>query len=264
MLRTAHVFLAAVLVLGGVPVTANAQETLVGPLSVPSIVAAPFSAVGITETTRQTADGNRFSRTSTVHFYRDTQGRTRIERQVSLPQLNANGEQNAQSFIEIRDPVSNALIMLNPRIKTAVTHTAVHLHTSEPASTMPRVFAQFAGIRIGPHDRGWSAPVSLGEKSVDGLSAIGTRQVYTIPAGSKFGNQKAVTITVEQWYSPALGMILSRTGTANSGGQTSYHLEQIVQAEPDASLFTIPADYRKITLPTRSMAAGAAGAANTK
>jgi len=37
-----------------------------------------------------------------------------------------------------------------------------------------------------------------------------------------------------------------------------------VQAEPDASLFTIPADYRKITLPTRAMAAGAAAAAAAK
>ena len=261
MLRTTRLFLAAALVLGTLGVTANAQETLVGPLSVPAIVAAPFSAVGVTQTTRRSADGNRFSRTSTVRFYRDSQGRTRIERQVSLPRLNANGEQNVLSFIEIRDPVSNALIMLNPRVKTAMTDTAVHFHTSEPASTMPRVFAQFAGIRIGPHDRGWSAPLSLGEKSLDGLGAIGTRQVYTIAAGSKFGNEKAVTLTVEQWYSPTLGMILSRTGTASSGGQTSYHLEQVVQAEPDASLFTIPADYRKITLPTRAMAAGAAAAA---
>jgi len=85
---------------------------------------------------------------------------------------------------------------------------------------MPRVFARFGGIRIGANDRGWSAPVSLGDKSIDGLSAIGTRQVYTIPAGSKFGNQKAVTITVEQWYGPSLGTILSRTGTASSGGQS--------------------------------------------
>ncbi|HXR91327.1 MAG TPA: hypothetical protein VN750_13730 [Steroidobacteraceae bacterium] len=259
MLRTARVSFAAALVLGALPVTAGAQETFVGPLSVPAIVAAPFSAVGITETTRQTADGNRFSHTSSVRFYRDSQGRTRIERQVSLPGSNANGEQSAASFIEIRDPVSNAYIILNPAHKTALINTAMHLTTSEPASTAPRLFAQFGGVRIGPNDRGWSAAVPLGEKSIDGLSALGTRQVYTIPAGSsRFGNQKAVTITVEQWYSRALGMILSRTGTASRGGQTSYHLEQIVQAEPDASLFTIPADYRNLSLPTRSMAAGAA------
>jgi hypothetical protein len=231
---------------------------------VPAIVAAPFSAVGITEITRQSADGNQFSRTSTYHFYRDTQGRTRTERELRLARLNANGEQAQLPLIEIRDTVSNELIMLNPRVKTALTDKQVHFHTSEPASTMPRVFAEFGGIRIGAHDRGWSAPVSLGETSMDGLNAIGTRQVYTIAAGSKFGNQKAVSITVEQWYSPALGMILSRTGTASSGGQSSYHLEQIVQAEPDASLFTIPPDYRKISLPTPAMTAGAAAATSTK
>jgi hypothetical protein len=242
-------------------VSGDAQDTVVGPLTVPAIVATPFSAVGIAETTRQSADGNQFSRTSTYHFYRDTQGRTRIERAVRLARLNANGEQAALPLIEIRDPVAKQMTILNSRIKTAVTDTVARLHASEPASTRPRIFAEFGGVRIGASDRGWSAPVSLGEKSMDGLSAIGTRQIYTIAAGSKFGNEKAVSITVEQWYSPALGMILSKTGTASSGGQSSYHLEQIVQAEPDASLFTIPADYRKISLP---MPAGAATATSSK
>lgn len=264
MPRTAPFFLAVALVLGAVPVIVDAQETLVGPLTVPAIVAAPFSAVGIAENTRRTADGNQFTRTSTYHFYRDTQGRTRIERALPLPQLNANGERAALTLIDIRDPVSNEIIMFNPRAKTAMTHTGLNLHTVEPASTRPRVFAEFGGVPIGANDPGWSAPLSLGEKSMDGLNALGTRQLYTIPAGSKFGNQKAMTLTVEQWYSPTLGMILSRTVTASSGGQSSYHLQQIVQAEPDASLFTIPPDYRKLALPTRSMAAGDAAVTSTK
>ena len=112
----------------------------------------------------------------------------------------------------------------------------------EPVTT-PAITTTFAGMRVGTKDPGWSAPVSLGEKSLEGVHVLGTQQVYTMPAG-KVGNQRPVAITVQQWSSPELGIIVDKTTTASTGGQSHYHLTQLVQAEPDPALFTVPANYK--------------------
>jgi hypothetical protein len=52
-------------------------------------------------------------------------------------------------------------------------------------------------------------------------------------------------ITVEQWFSPDLGMIVRKTGRATTGGASSYRLEHIVQGDPDPMLFAIPAGYTR-------------------
>ena len=70
-------------------------------------------------------------------------------------------------------------------------------------AAVPEIFTWFSNVRIGPNEPGWSSPVSLGEKSIEGLRAVGTQKTYTLAAGA-VGNEKAVTITVEQWSSPDL------------------------------------------------------------
>jgi hypothetical protein len=41
----------------------------------------------------------------------------------------------------------------------------------------PPLSAMFDGALITPSDQGWSAPASLGEKSIDGINAVGVRRV---------------------------------------------------------------------------------------
>src|ERR1700732_4430662 len=65
---------------------ARAQEPAETP-EIMAIVGAPFSAVSIQENIRVTADGNRFIRKFTNHHYRDGQGRTRLEREISVQAL---------------------------------------------------------------------------------------------------------------------------------------------------------------------------------
>lgn len=79
---------------------------------------------------------------------------------------------------------------------------------------------------------------------IEGVSAVGTRREYTLAAGA-IGNEKPIGITIEQWFSPDLGMIVSKTGHATTGGGSSCRLEHIVQGEPDPMLFAIPADYTR-------------------
>jgi hypothetical protein len=84
--------------------------------------------------------------------------------------------------------------------------------------------------------------VSLGKKAIDGISAVGTRLKHQVRA-SEFGNELPIFVTVEQWFSPDLGVALRDTRRTTIGGEIEYRLEQIARSEPDAALFKVPSDY---------------------
>jgi hypothetical protein len=86
---------------------------------------------------------------------------------------------------------------------------------------------------------------SLGEQVVGGIKVVGTRVEHTIPIGT-FRNQKPIDIRVEQWFSPDLGVIIQTTRWSSIGTEAIHRLEQVVPAEPDASLFTVPPDYTDV------------------
>jgi hypothetical protein len=86
---------------------------------------------------------------------------------------------------------------------------------------------------------------SLGVQNIEGVQAEGTRSTTTIPAGA-IGNERAIDVVYEKWYSKDLQMtILSKHNDPRSGEQT-YRLTNIRRDEPPASLFTPPADYKLI------------------
>lgn len=87
-------------------------------------------------------------------------------------------------------------------------------------------------------------PVSIGERSVEGLKVKGSRLEFTIPPG-EVGNEQAITVRTDQWFSPDLGVVVSSTHHDPMIGDTTYRLEQIERREPDESLFVIPPDYAK-------------------
>jgi hypothetical protein len=210
-----------------------------------AVVGAPFSAVGTQQTTRVTADGNRFIHTTTTRHYRDGQGSTRLERDLqSRVSSAASAAQPPRTLVTIYNKVTGEFDSLFPSARMAtVMQRTVKRNVEAPADAMPEIFAHYGGMRIGPKQPGWSAPVSLGEKSIDGVHVVGTQKIYTMAAGS-VGNEKAVTITVQQWSSTDLGVIVDKTMTASTGGQLHYQLQQILQAEPSADLFRVPANYK--------------------
>src|SRR5262249_33954077 len=83
---------------------------------------------------------------------------------------------------------------------------------------------------------------ALGTQTINGVNAEGTRQTRTIPAG-EIGNDKPITIVSEQWYSPDLQVMVMSKRNDPMFGETTYTLSNIQRQEPDASLFTVPADY---------------------
>ncbi len=99
-----------------------------------------------------------------------------------------------------------------------------------------------------PNTKPLPKPTSLGERIVEGLKVTGTRMEFTIPEGA-VGNEQPITVSSEQWFSPDLGVVVQSTHRDPMMGDTNYRLEQISRAEPDASLFTVPADYTQSEVP---------------
>jgi hypothetical protein len=82
----------------------------------------------------------------------------------------------------------------------------------------------------------------LGPQTIEGVTARGTRTTTVIPAGS-IGNVQDIRIVSEQWFSEDLQVLVLTKHSDPRSGETIYRLRNIVRAEPDASLFTVPADY---------------------
>jgi hypothetical protein len=85
---------------------------------------------------------------------------------------------------------------------------------------------------------------SLGEKMIDGIKTVGKRADYTV-AANVIGNEKPIKMTLEQWFSPELGVVMLSTQRSSAGIENTYKLEQLDRSEPDRSLFTVPADFTK-------------------
>jgi hypothetical protein len=82
----------------------------------------------------------------------------------------------------------------------------------------------------------------LGEQTVQGVLAKGTRRTTTIPTGA-IGNDRPIVSVTEEWISPELKVVVQRTVKDPQMGETSYRLENLNRAEPLKSLFEVPSGY---------------------
>ncbi|MCU1274571.1 MAG: hypothetical protein JWO48_2002 [Bryobacterales bacterium] len=205
-----------------------------GPGSRTPVTGAPYSGVQSTQSQQTLADGNQIARQEESKVYRDTQGRVRIEHTLHRS-WSATG-QTPRTAITIFDPVAGYSYMLDPTAMTAV------------KMPLPPADSANANASGHPHGRGAGAngaqtqKEGLGTQTVNGLSATGTRSTETIPAGA-IGNQQPLQIIRETWISTDLKVpVLIKTSDPRFGNMT-MQLSNIVQAEPDASLFQIPSGY---------------------
>jgi hypothetical protein len=82
----------------------------------------------------------------------------------------------------------------------------------------------------------------LGQRTIEGVTAEGTRTITTIPPGT-IGNEQPIRIVSEEWFSPDLRVLVLTKHSDPRSGETTYTLSNIVRAEPGRALFEIPADY---------------------
>ena len=248
------------------------------------VTGAPYSATAVTESTQALADGNRIVNRTEGTVARDSQGRTRNE--TALPAI-GNMTSKAARMVVISDPVTGTNYSLNTADKTyrklgvvrsdmkqraenvavavqagTVSHTAVmgepmHIAISSTSAGMGDMMT--AKVTAEHVQKNQMKTESLGLKVFDGVSAEGTRITRTIPAG-EIGNEKPIEIVTETWFSRDLGTIVYSKRSDPRTGETTFSLTNINRAEPDASLFVPPADYKesrgaggeRVCLPSRT------------
>jgi hypothetical protein len=238
---------------------------------------APYSAMITNESSQLLADGNRIAQSSSGTTARDSQGRTRQD--APLPAIGYMAAANAPHLVFINDPVGQKTYTLNLTEKTAqsfampgagigagvgvgagaggsVEGNTFFLKLKQEAEASasgqtPEIVTQKNLIimdKAKAETFGEATEVNtedLGTQTMEGVLVTGTRTTKTIPAG-QIGNEKPISIVIEVWTSPELKTVVMSKRSDPRMGEQTFRLTNIVLAEPDASLFTVPADFKVI------------------
>jgi hypothetical protein len=225
---------------------------------------APYSAQTVTEMTQTLGDGNRISRRVTGRVYRDGAGRVRRE----------EDRPDGTIAVSIVDPVAGASYRLDPESRIAwktptdamvnvmraatilqkqraeLEKRAVELQRSAaepppPPPPPPGMGPGRGGAMVAARGRGGMETMSappLEHRTIDGIAVEGHSMTRTIPAG-EIGNEKPITVANEEWPSAELKVLVMTRHSDPRSGESIYRLSNIVRAEPDATLFTVPPGY---------------------
>jgi hypothetical protein len=239
------------------------------------VLGAPYSAMITNESSQLLADGNRITQSSSGTTARDSQGRTRQD--APLPAIGNMAAANAPHLVFINDPVGQRTYTLNLTEKTAqrfampgagigagvgvgvggpVEENTFFLKLKQEAEASasgqtPEIGTQKNLIMMDKAKAetfGEATEVNtedLGTQTMEGVLVTGTRTTKTIPAG-QIGNEKPISIVIEVWTSPELKTVVMSKRSDPRMGEQTFRLTNIVRAEPDASLFTVPTDFKVI------------------
>ena len=196
--------------------TYHGKQTFPVPMRLgPVLAGAPFSGEPAVGTVQTLADGTHVTHSMGVaqKIYRDSQGRVRMERSVSLAPTFLK---NVPTVIEISDPVAGFDYIVDNVAhvvhRTALPHASVRSDIGNtPLSGAP-----------------------LEAQTIDGVPVTGTRRTSAMPSG---------TMTVDSWYSPDLHLIVRTVTTDPLAGVTTIQIGNLSRVEPEPTLFQVPLDY---------------------
>ena len=243
----------------------------------------PFSAEEVNESVQTLADGNRIVRSTTGKFYRNSEGRVRRENPGGVGGMMGSVYTTGQG-VSILNPTVNQKYLLDTELKTArvlelakgesvavvsgkaltdeekvkleaklKTELKGDFRVGTPmavTSVAPLAIAGSAGGGYaytigGQHTKYETRTEELGTRDFEGVSAEGTRKTTIIPAGA-IGNERPIEVVYERWFSKELGLVVYSKNTDPRFGEQTYKLINVVRAEPDPSLFSLPTGYKVI------------------
>ena len=192
---------------------------------------APFSASVKIVSHEKLSDGTEHVVMTMNHIARASSGVIYNERRSLVP-VTFTGEPRLLEG-HIYDPSSRRSIFLDPYTRLARETTLAH-----PAMTTP-----------GPSEPGPVVPGTvesdLGEQVMSGMTLHGLRRERTIGA-DRSGTGKALLVTDDYWYSPALSVYLIIRHDDPRTGEQLVAVSEINRAEPDATTFRVPDDYKVV------------------
>jgi len=234
-----------------------------------SVPNAPYQGEAVTESVMTLADGNRIVKKTATRVYRDSAGRTRKE---------TLGPDGQVVSVFISDPAGSSSYAIDPAsgtaTRTAVAYAVAHAtgdaggatvsHAGVSGGTATWTMSTGTGtgtaqgqqvqksvivttgqagvLKVESFDsaKGDVVKEDLGEQTIEGVLAKGTRTTTTIPAGA-VDNEQPIRIVSEEWFSPELQVLVMTKHSDPRVGDTTYRLTNISRTEPAKSLFELPA-----------------------
>ncbi len=188
----------------------------------------PFSGTQTVTTQQTIGGGNQITRTQQSTVARDSQGRVSTSETVPPPAAFGKAPFTVTSIF---DPVAGFRYRLDSSTMLAM---QAALPPQRPQGTNPNRGNRPANPNV--------TTTSLGTLTVNGVLATGTQVTQTIPAGA-IGNAQPIQIVRVEWIANALQVPVQIKSSDPRFGTTDMELTGISQAEPNGSLFTVPAGY---------------------
>jgi hypothetical protein len=212
-----------------------------------TVTGAPYTGTEVMTSVQTLSNGNVITRTTSTNISRDSQGRVRLETTMKHP------DGTTSTHVTIHDPVAGVVHQLDTASK--VSHDSP-LHAppangqgrgrgpgrpqngTASGTTSSADVAARGGRRTDPN----MVSENLGLQTVSGVQATGTRMTRTIPAGAE-GNAQPIVSVHETWSAEDLKVPVMIKSSDPRFGTTQTQLNSIVRAEPDPTLFQVPAGY---------------------
>jgi len=229
---------------------------MISSISIPPVANAPFQATVTLEWTKHLGDGSTQIVRNHRLVVRDSQGSIYQERRTLVP--DGSDQDSKIRTIEISNPVQHTKYFCNAEL----TQCLLRGYFVPPAVQPKPVPGKANGGARPVANRGVVGPLAamrpnaknpdlvrteLGNSTIEGLDAVGTRETLTIAPG-KVGNSAPVELSKEFWYSPQLDLNLRVIRTDPLHGDQSFAVTDITVGEPDPQRFVIPAKCKVIDL----------------
>jgi len=224
----------------------------------------PFCGTITSEHTQVFADGNRIHTTDNSTLCRDSQGRIRREADINL--VGAPAQKDLPKIVTIIDPVAGVRYVLDSNMKIArkmpiepfalrtdpggkgpgqVAYVLKNETRTTSGATGNVLFYSTATAGAAVPNQNPPNVEQLGDQTINGIHATGTRVTTTIPAGN-MGNEQPIQVQSETWSSPEMKVTVMTKHTDPWAGELKTQLTNINNNEPDPSLFTVPSDYKVV------------------
>jgi hypothetical protein len=204
------------------------------------VTGAPYSAVEVVQSQETLSDGNTITHKHQANVYRDSQGRVRTEETITPSAASGKAPYTVATILDF---VAGKRYMLDSSTMTAY-ESPLHIpHTPPSGSSSSGAVAE--GRRGGAQANGARPNVvdtDMGTQTVNGVTASGRQHSEVIPAGS-IGNTRPIQVTRQMWVSSELKVPMKITSVDARFGTSEMDLTQVVQSEPSATLFVVPAGY---------------------
>lgn len=196
---------------------------------------APFSGTVQVERSVIQPNGSQLQLISMRVIARDNLGRIHNEMRAMVPASVRTTP--ALLVVHVYDPQNRMNEYLYPQQKTY----RMQMLNRPPATDTIEDFASPSSASQ-PSSQ-YTRQEDLGQRTIAGVPANGVRITQTLPPDVS-GTNAEVVVTDEYWYSEDLRMNLAVRHNDPRTGSFAATVTAVNRGQPDASLFSVPADYR--------------------